>query len=1211
MSISSEEAAQINSAVGQLRENPRFQNIVAQTQSRYVLQDLQVSSNRWPNYTIQDQQVDEFAHYLLWQGLQLKEFDTTLAEGNSTIKQGCELLEFLYSEQEESIEKLHQLFNAALGYYISGYYARSYVLMRQIDQGTDEPTELTLLRYFFSKNFSGMRILVLSTLGDSANSDEMIASRLNDEEITSDQALHNIFLVTFSRAFSFFLEYPKSGERTLLEQALELLNDGIHVALKAGFVDWWWLFYCTRYLFNEYDSNSFWSKLAPFGDGGSDLHTKYILANYARTVPIIELWPSQVKALTRVIEEERGSYCLKMPTSSGKTRIAELTILQFLLDYENEPDAKCIYIAPFRSLAVEIEVSLRKSFRRLNVTVSELYGGFELSPIERFLVDQTRILVATPEKFDAYLRYNPELADSVKLIIVDEGHIINLTERGVRYEGFLHRIIRRFRPKNARFLFISAVLPNTDEFAAWITESRENVVESDWRPSRMLVGEMVWDGRSVRINYLESDHSPLGYDCFIPNFLRPIDPRPIPGIQYRSPFPNPKSPSVLSEIVAEAGVRFAQLGATMIFCARKVSIVGVANNVLKSLKIHNALAQRRGREFVLPTSTSVSDAIEECLKIANEYMGSNNNVSKFLQHGIAIHYGDIPKPVRIVIEKLIRSGAVNLLIATTTLAQGVNLPMQTVIVHGLSHGYGSSLTPVTFWNTCGRAGRGMYENQGQVLFAVDNALQHVKLDSEKAKRLPPPIVTRRTEFKRNKQLERNEQARQRIIAGYRDYRVRSAFLMLLEALEQHWEKNYPNISFAELCQKLAENEVDWLPEGKQTNSLTRCLDVLDSELVALVEESQNDNLTPDTFQELFQNSLMLLQIETPVDAQEPTANLANMLIARWTFIRGAAPDPETINRFYRLGFPIKDCVTIELERGQLLEILRAAQEYLKWGVDERQNYFVQLASLLLANITSVQPKKNTAIPSLHTVLKLWLVGMTPNEMMQDADVLAYTNSPLEVSKLIEDVFGYKLPWALNAINAYFGGLLGEGEELPEVTAYFSSFFQYGVHSPVAASLLAFGVKPRKLALKLAERYVGNELNVQSILGWLILMDRIQLEGLGFDENEINQILQAERRDQSLNSELRQVEKDIIIEMRQDYEAHDFKIGQIVNVKPLPEISASTFSIHDLWGNHIGQSIFDQELLHLLYQKAHRIDIRCVEIWRENESTMLKLRIKTV
>ena len=114
-----------------------------------------------------------------------------------------------------------------------------------------------------------------------------------------------------------------------------------------------------------------------------------------------------------------------MPTSAGKTRIAELAILKFLIDTQATSEKKCLYIAPYRSLAVELEESLRRSFEPIEIGVSQLYGSYDLNPAEAWLIDKSKILIATPEKIDAFLRYNSDLAQQIGLIIVDEGHIID------------------------------------------------------------------------------------------------------------------------------------------------------------------------------------------------------------------------------------------------------------------------------------------------------------------------------------------------------------------------------------------------------------------------------------------------------------------------------------------------------------------------------------------------------------------------------------------------------------------------------------------------------------------------------------------------------------------------------------------------------------------------------------------------------------------
>lgn len=355
-----EEATQIIQEVAGLEGTQRFQNFVAQAHSRSILQRLQATPETWPKYTLSTEDLHYTAHYLFWQGLQLKSVPEYHERGDWYIKLGCEILEFLYASlQPGHPDRTDQLFNAALGYYISGYYARAYVLMRDLQTQTELPQELELLRRLFEKDLAGMRQLISAVLEAEAFSDEMIATGLRDGTLSQDDALDRILHASLNRAFSYFIEYPKTGHRPLFDRARELVDHSIRLALRTGFVDWWWLFHCTRRLFDEYDANAFWTVLSPMGGDDPDKRfvEPYIRANYIRRIPVVELWRSQTAALPYINEPTRGSYCLKMPTSAGKTRIAELAILRFLLDHREDPTAKCVYVAPFRSLAVEIENS--------------------------------------------------------------------------------------------------------------------------------------------------------------------------------------------------------------------------------------------------------------------------------------------------------------------------------------------------------------------------------------------------------------------------------------------------------------------------------------------------------------------------------------------------------------------------------------------------------------------------------------------------------------------------------------------------------------------------------------------------------------------------------------------------------------------------------------------------------------------------------------
>ena len=148
-----------------------------------------------------------------------------------------------------------------------------------------------------------------------------------------------------------------------------------------------------------------------------------------------------------------------MPTSAGKTKIAELAILRFLATAPaRTPTRSASYVAPFRSLAVEVEQTLKRVFLPLGARVSELYGGFELTAADQLLIENTQVLVATPEKLDALFRFSPELVGALKLVILDEGHIISPTTdyltppegTGAKYEVFLVRLVARFEATDTR-----------------------------------------------------------------------------------------------------------------------------------------------------------------------------------------------------------------------------------------------------------------------------------------------------------------------------------------------------------------------------------------------------------------------------------------------------------------------------------------------------------------------------------------------------------------------------------------------------------------------------------------------------------------------------------------------------------------------------------------------------------------------------------------
>ena len=112
---------------------------------------------------------------------------------------------------------------------------------------------------------------------------------------------------------------------------------------------------------------------------------------------------------------------MSLPTSAGKTRIAELCILRCLAGGK-----RVVFVTPLRALSAQTETTLQRTFGPLGKTISALYGSIGVSGFDEDAIRERNIVVATPEKLDFALRNDPSLLDDVGLLVFDEGHMIGL-----------------------------------------------------------------------------------------------------------------------------------------------------------------------------------------------------------------------------------------------------------------------------------------------------------------------------------------------------------------------------------------------------------------------------------------------------------------------------------------------------------------------------------------------------------------------------------------------------------------------------------------------------------------------------------------------------------------------------------------------------------------------------------------------------------------
>ena len=602
---------------------------------------------------------------------------------------------------------------AATAYHLGRFSARAFSLLVPVQADENfSPLERALCLLIL-RNLDDLGQLILTAHLDGAGSDTAIRALFeeqwgtrvaderpvdNDGESTVLEGLDLALTDNFFAAISVFLFALERGERALIEQARGMLGTGLAICAEINLLPQWWSYRVAGHLIDDLWSSSFHERLPLLPDGGdaaewSRLRESFIALLLCRRRAEIELWPSQLEAAARVVDQN-DDLVVSLPTSAGKTRIAELCILRCLASGK-----RVIFVTPLRALSAQTEVSLQRTFAPLGKTISTLYGSIGVSGFDEDVLRQSDIVVATPEKLDFALRNDPSLIDDVGLLVFDEGHMIGLGEREVRYEVQIQRLLKRPDAAQRRIVCLSAVLPDgeqLEDFANWLRRDQPGgLVKNEWRPTRLRYGEVVWSRGVGRLNLRVGEERP-----FVPRFLTAR----IPPIGKRTrPFPKD-----LGELCLATAWRLVQDGqSVLIFCPVRAHVEPFAARIID---LH-----RRG---ALPTLL-VGDAavLNMAIALGREWLGEHNPILECLRLGVAIHHAALPTAYRKEIERLLRYGVLKVTISSPTLAQGLNLSATVVIFHSLARNR-NPITDSEFRNVVGRAGRAFVDVEGLVLYPI-------------------------------------------------------------------------------------------------------------------------------------------------------------------------------------------------------------------------------------------------------------------------------------------------------------------------------------------------------------------------------------------------------------------------------------------------------------------------------------------------------------
>ncbi len=372
---------------------------------------------------------------------------------------------------------------------------------------------------------------------------------------------------------------------------------------------------------------------------------------------IKELYPPQEDSVPAALAGE--NLVLAIPTASGKSLVAYLGILKSVLD-----GGKALYIVPLRALAAEKYEDL-KAFEKLGIRVALSMGDYDS---EEPTLQSYDIIIATSEKADSLLRHRTHWLKQLSVVVADEVHLIHDPDRGPTLEVTLAKL-RQVNPR-AQVIALSATIENSQELAEWLEAIH---VQSDWRPVPLREG-VYFNGT---VTFADLSHRAI-----------------------------PQEGEDIASLVRDT---LREEGQCLVFVNTRKSTETLSRRLLPTVKPY---LSGEDLKYLTQASDMLSRRQEESTSIAGR-------LARYIKGGAAFHNAGLTNRQRKVVEDLFRQHHLKCIVATPTLAAGVNTPARRVIIRDTRRydpNYGYDYIPILeIKQMSGRAGRPQYDEYGEAI----------------------------------------------------------------------------------------------------------------------------------------------------------------------------------------------------------------------------------------------------------------------------------------------------------------------------------------------------------------------------------------------------------------------------------------------------------------------------------------------------------------
>ena len=428
-----------------------------------------------------------------------------------------------------------------------------------------------------------------------------------------------------------------------------------------------------------------------------------------------ELWPAQIRLGEAGVFSGKSAI-IQMPTSSGKTTSMSIAIRAAFL---SERTSMAVVVAPFRSLCREISIDISNDFLDdPNVHINALSDVLEIDDLLELLgsfgMESKNILILTPEKLLYLLRQDVELIREIGLIIFDEAHMFDDASRGAQYELLISTIMMYLK-EDAQRLLLSAVIPNAIQINDWFTRGEGVVIaDNSIRAAEKSIAIVDWEiSRKEQYGYLyfldPENHNDLEF--YVPRIIDIQSLNKLKKNERQRFFPsvNFRTAKVeCNDIAIYLALKLNHNGGVAIFCGRKDTADGVLKRIIE--------IKTRGIDISSFTKDVDGDEYKKIARLIKENYGQENIYYEAALKGVFTHHRGITNGIRIATEYAMKENLIKCIVCTSTLAQGVNLPIRYLIISSLYQAQ-EKIKVRDFHNLIGRAGRAGLYTEGTILFS--------------------------------------------------------------------------------------------------------------------------------------------------------------------------------------------------------------------------------------------------------------------------------------------------------------------------------------------------------------------------------------------------------------------------------------------------------------------------------------------------------------